>query len=89
MNMDDTIRKAIFHLTTAGEVKWNDPQRLGIKDPYSVWYYAEKEQYIIRDVMTDMYFFVKARSPKEAYKKYKKRMEEAMKAGSYQEEEEW
>ena len=79
--MDDTIRKAIFHLTTEGEVKWNDPQRLGIKDPDGFWYYAEKEQYIIRDVMTDMYFFVKARSPKEAFKKFRDRLDEAMKAG--------
>lgn len=79
--MDDTIRKAIFHLTTAGEVKWNDPHLLGIKDPDGFWYYAEKEQYIIRDVMTDMYFFVKARSPKEAFKKFRDRLDEAMNAG--------
>ena len=89
MNMDDTIRKAIFHLTTAGEVKWNRFSVVGIDDAYTSWYYAEKEQYILWDAMTDGYYFIKARSPKEAFYKYKCRWDEAMKAGSYQEEEEW
>lgn len=87
--MDDTIRKAIFHMRTAGEVKWNNFSVVGINDAYTSWYYAEKEQYILWDAMTDMYFFVKARSPKEAFKIYHDRLDEAMKAGSYQEEEEW
>ena len=88
MNMDDTIRKAIFHLRTAGEVTWNDFLP-GAGDQYTLWYYAERGQYILRDIMTDAHYFIEARSPIEAYKKYKKRMDEAMEAGSYQEEEEW
>ena len=28
--MDDTIRKAIFHMRTAGEVKWNNFSVVGI-----------------------------------------------------------
>lgn len=89
MKMDDTIRKAIFYLTTVGEVTWNDYPKIGVNDHYVMWYYAENEQYILRDVMTDACYFIKARSPKEAHDKYEERLYEAMTAGSYQEEEEW
>lgn len=84
--MDRTIQKAIYYLTTDGEVKWNDFPSVGVDNHYYLWYYAENRQYVIRDVMTDTFFFVKARSPKEAYEIYRDRWDEAMKAGAWVDE---
>lgn len=81
--MDETIQKAICHLTTEGEIRWRDFPPVGVEDHFHAWYYAEDRQFIIRDVMMDTFFFVKARSPKEAYEIYRSRLEEVMRAGAY------
>ena len=44
---------------------------------------AEARLYIIRDGLTDQLFFVKADSPKDAFMKFHKRMEDVLNAGRY------
>lgn len=78
----EVIQKAMGYLMHG--VKWNDYP----DDYYHVWYYAEGEIYVIRDVMVDTFAFIEAKSPEEAYEKYMKRWYEAMKAGEL-EEDEW
>lgn len=79
--MDSIIQKAIHYLTSIGEVKWNKFPPVGVEDYYHEWYYAEGRQYIIHDVMMDTFFFVKARSPREAYELYQGRIERVEQAG--------
>lgn len=50
-------------------------------DPYFGVWYAEEQLYIIRDCMTDAYYFVLARNPRGAIGKVKERIEMAESAG--------
>ena len=61
---------------------------MGKDEQWYSYYYAENRLYIIRDGMTDQLFFVKADSPKDAFRKFKTAMEEAQNAGSYVDEDE-
>ena len=82
MSKIKTIQKAIEYLLH--DITWENYPDV----PYLGWYYVEGEQYVIRDAMLDTFFFVRARSPKEAYEKFVKRVGEAFNAGAMVEEEE-
>ena len=80
----DKTDKAIHELHRAlatNDLKWNDFPSIGLSEAYYIWYYAENRLYIIRDCMTDMLYFVEARSPVEAFGLLAARLDEAMRAG--------
>ena len=52
-------------------IPWEDFHKVGVDEDYFDYYYAEAEQYVIRDRISTQLFFVKARSPKEAMEKLK------------------
>lgn len=87
----DKTDKAIHELHRAlvtNDLKWNDFPSIGLCESYYLWYYAENRLYIIKDCMTDMLYFIEARSPVEAFGQLAARLDEAMRAGElYQEEE--
>lgn len=68
-------------------LRWTSFPDLGLNESYYNYYYAEDRLYIIRDGLTDQLFFVKADSPKDAFLKFNKRMEDALNAGQYVREE--
>lgn len=82
MSKIETIQKAIDYLSD--DITWNNYPN----DPSLGWYYVEGEQYVIRDAMLDTFFFVRARSPKEAYEKFVKRLNEAFNAREWMDEDE-
>ena len=69
-------------------VIWHSFPEMGMGELYCNYYYAENRLYIIRDGMTGQLYFVKAGSPKDAFRKFKTAMEEAQNAGSYVDEDE-
>lgn len=80
MNVDVSINRffnSIVHL------RWTSFPDLGLNETFYSYYYAEARLYIIRDGLTDQLFFVKADSPKDAFMKFHKRMEDALNAGRY------
>ena len=80
MNVDVSINRffnSIVHL------RWISFPDLGLNETFYNYYYAEARLYIIRDGLTDQLFFVKADSPKDAFMKFHKRMEDALNAGRY------
>lgn len=82
MSKTKTIQKAIEYLLH--DITWeNYPD-----DPYLGWYYVAGEQYVIRDAMLDTFAFIRASSPKEAYEKFAKRVNEAFNAGKWVDEDE-
>ena len=59
-------------------------------DPYLGFFYAENRLYLIRDGLTDAYWFIEASSPREAIAKVLKRMDDAEDAVKFvPEREEW
>lgn len=88
MTFDERVHDVFENFTKPTGVRWHDFHEVGIDEPYYLYYYAEDELYVIRDVMVDTFAFVEARSPAKALAKYKERLEEAMKAGSYYQEDE-
>lgn len=80
MNVDLNINRffnSIVHL------RWISFPDFGLNEAFYDYYYAEDRLYIIRDGLTDQLFFVKADSPKDAFMKFHKRMEDALNAGQY------
>lgn len=80
MNVDFNINRffnSIVHL------RWISFPDFGLNEDFYDYYYAEDRLYIIRDGLTDQLFFVKADSPKDAFMKFHKRMEDALNAGRY------
>lgn len=80
MNVDASINRffnSIVHL------RWINFPDLGLNEAFYSYYYAEARLYIIRDDLTDQFFFVKADSPKDAFMKFHKRMEDALNTGQY------
>lgn len=84
MNADE-----LFHLlyekcfTGKYKIRWLAFPEMGSSECYYGYYYAEHELYVIRDAMTDQLSFVNAKSPKEAFLKFKQRIEEAQSAGGW------
>lgn len=79
-NVNSSINRffnSIVHL------RWISFPDFGLNEAFYDYYYAEDKLYIIRDGLTDQLFFVKADSPKEAFMKFNKRMEDALNAGQY------
>lgn len=86
----DKTDKAIHEMHRAfstHDIKWNDFQSIGLSESYYRWYYAENRLYVIRDIMTDMFYLVEARNPVEAFGLLTARLDEAMRAGEWCEEE--
>ena len=48
------------------DIRWHDFREVGAEEDYYDWYYAENRLYIIRDRLTEQYYFVEAKSPAEA-----------------------
>ena len=84
MTLDKAIHRVYDDLN---QIPFRDFQSVGVDEHYYLWYYAESGLYIIKDVMIDCLYLIEARSPVKALKKVKDRLEEAMKAGSYYQEE--
>lgn len=68
-------------------VRWHDFREVGIDEGWCQWYYAEDRLYIIKDVMVDGFYFYEASSPGKALEMHRQRWDEAMKAGSWVDEE--
>lgn len=84
MNVDVSINRffnSIVHL------RWIDFPDLGLNEAFYSYYYAEARLYIIRDGLTDQLFFVKADSPRDAFLKFHKRLEDVLNAGQWVNEE--
>ena len=50
-------------------VRWHDFHGVGIDEDYYDYYYAENQLYVIRDRIMEKFWFVEARSPREALDK--------------------
>lgn len=85
MNIDTDINRFFDNL---GHLRWMNFTYLGLNESFYSYYYAEARLYIIRDGLTDQLFFVKADSPKDAFMKFNKRMEDALNAGQFIDEDE-
>lgn len=66
--MIDLALHEVFVAIKDRQIKWQDFRDVGIEEYYCDYYYAEDELYVIRDRIFDSIMFVKAKSPKEAYK---------------------
>ena len=87
MDRTDSAIHELHRAIKTNNIKWNDFPSIGLGESYYLWYYAEKGLYIIRDCMTDMLYFVEARSPVKAFGLLAARLDEAMRAGEPCEEE--
>ena len=87
MNKTDKAIHELYRAFTGNDIKWNNFPDIGLSESYYLWYYAENRLYIIRDCMTDMLYFVEARSPVEAFGLLAARLDEAMRAGEWCKEE--
>lgn len=81
----DKLFHLLYEKCFAGKhtICWRAFSEMGLSECYYSYYYAEARLYIIRDGLTDQLFFVKADSPKDAFMKFHKRMEDALNAGRY------
>lgn len=88
MKTDKAIHE-VYNYFEGKEIRWHDFSEVGLDEPYSRYYYAEECLYVIQDVMIGSLWFCEASSPAMALATYKFRLDEAMKAGAYVDEEEW
>lgn len=79
--VDESLQKAIFYLTAPGGVKWNDFPPVGVNDHRHVWYYAEDQTYVIKDVLANAFYFEKAGSPRQAYEQMIEKQRPVIAAG--------
>jgi hypothetical protein len=87
MDKTDSAIHELFRAIKKNDIKWNDFPSIGLCEAYYYWYYAENRLYIIRDCMTDMFYFVEARNPIEAFGILASILDKAMRAGEMAEEE--
>lgn len=87
MDKTDKAIHEVYRAIQTNDLKWNDFPSIGLSEAYYLWYYAENRLYVIRDCMTDMLYFVEARSPVEAFGMLTARLDEAMRAGEWCKEE--
>ena len=64
----DTVIQALFNVLK--EIKWRECES---NDNFE-WYYAEAMHYIVHEKATDSYYFVKAKSPNNAYETVRKKI---------------
>lgn len=86
MNKTDRAIHELYRAFTANDIKWNDFPSIGLNETWYMWYYAENRLYVIVDCMTDRLYLVEARSPVEAFSLFTARLDEAMRAGEWCEE---
>lgn len=69
MTIDTQIQNVAYTLTKQ-DFGWRDFDSY-ISNPESAkdygWYYSESEQYVVIDKRTKAFYFIKARSPQEAW----------------------
>lgn len=65
MTIDKKIHD-VFDYFSGKEIRWHDFQEVGVDEYYYDYYYAEDCLYVIRDRVYEKYYFVEARSPKQA-----------------------
>lgn len=82
MNIDKKIHE-VYEYFEGKEIRWHNFEDIGVEAPYYGYYYAEDRLYVLRDCMTDSFWFVYASSPADALDQYKERMEEAYHAGEF------
>ena len=76
LNVDKALHGAFEELEN---VKWMEFDKVGVKGADGLdYYYAESELYVIHGKLTGRIMFIEARSPKEAFEKYKEVVSEAM-----------
>lgn len=91
MGIDNKIHNV--HDFLLNDIAWNNynpdiAEREGLRSAsYYLWYYAQDQLYIIKDVMIDCCWFIKARSPYKALKMILDCIEEAEHAGEFVQEE--
>lgn len=83
--MVDLALHEVFVAIKDKQIKWQDFRNIGIEEYYFDYYYAEDELYVIRDRIFDSIEFIKAKSPKEAYKIWRDQIGAVGSAMSYQE----
>jgi hypothetical protein len=87
MDRTDKAIHEVYQAIQSNDLKWNDFPSIGLSEAFYLWYYAENRLYIIRDCMTDMFYFVEAGNPEEAFRVFATRLDEATKAGEWCQEE--
>lgn len=65
MTIDKKIHD-VFEYFSGKEIRWRDFHEVGVDEFYYDYYYAEDCLYVIRDRIYEKYYFVEARSPKQA-----------------------
>ena len=65
MRIDGEIHN-VFRFFSSNDIRWHDFQEVGVDEFYYDYYYAEDCLYVIRDRIYEKYYFVEARSPKQA-----------------------
>lgn len=83
MSIDNAVHE-VYAKFNNGYIRWHDFQEVGVDEHYHQWYYAEDRLYVIRDVMTETWWFVTARNPAEALAMYKDRLAEVAMAGAWE-----
>ena len=65
MRIDKDIHN-VFNFFSGNDIRWHDFHEVGLDEYYYDYYYAEDCLYVIRDRIYEKYYFVEARSPKQA-----------------------
>ena len=78
--MNDIKIHEVHEYLSGEEIRWHDFREVGVEEDYYDWYYAEDRLYIIRDRVMTTYYFVEARSPVDAMKKYREHREDIARA---------
>lgn len=65
MRIDKDIHN-VFNFLSGNDIRWHDFHEVGVDEYYYDYYYAEDCLYVIRDRIYEKYYFVEARSPKQA-----------------------
>ena len=81
MNKLDKSIHNLYEAHIANNIQWRNFQDIQIDEPYFAYYYAEDNLYVIRDIMTEQYWLVRATSPGEALRKFKIRLYQIIQAG--------
>lgn len=85
MSIDKKIHDVFEYFSGKG-IRWHDFHGVGVDEFYYDYYYAEDCLYVIRDRIYEKYYFVEARSPKEALEAMKGIAEQIASASSYADE---
>lgn len=75
MDFDSLIHMFLKH---KDGLKWMNFPKIGCGERYFDYYYAERGLYVIRYKITGALYFLEAASPKEAFMKLKKILDDAI-----------